>query len=274
MILFPMLISIAVPLVAGIESLFVKKEDAGAISVLAGIFIGAFVWNANGYWAMSPAVSIAFLVLAAAMIVRLIVVGTEILKKGLIAAFVSAVVLFISWQGILSLFVNVEVVSEVETLNPGGTAGTALVVYHPGRSGFPKSVNRAFAEGLVSNGWRVDITTASSQAPTNLSDYDLLVLGSPTYDWEPSRRIQRYLEALGDLGGQPTVVIISAAGTTTQSLPMMENLVREANGSLVASYAVWTITPNKFQYGTNDAMEAMRQEAQKIPPPGDQEPEM
>jgi hypothetical protein len=269
MIMFPMLILIVVPLVAGIESLFVKKENVRGISALAGICIGAFVWNAYIYGVIFPVVSIVLLILAVIPTTRLFRTGAEALKKGVIVAVVSTVVLFVAWQGILISLVNVETVSDVETLNPGGTAGTALVVYHPGKSGFPERVNRAFADGLVANGWRVDITTASSQAPTDLSGYDLLVLGSPTYDWKPSKRIQRYLEGLGDLGGQPTVVIISAAGTTILSLPTMENLVREANGELVASYAVWTIAPNQFVYGTSDPMEAMKQKAQAIPLPGE-----
>ena len=87
------------------------------------------------------------------------------------------------------LWLNKEVVSQVEVRNPDGDAGTALVVYHPGKSDFQEKVTYAFAESLVSNGWRVEIATASSQAPTDLSGYDLLVLGGPTYWFTPSRPI-------------------------------------------------------------------------------------
>jgi flavorubredoxin len=128
-------------------------------------------------------------------------------------------------------------------------------------------LNRAFSEGLVTKGWRVEMTTASTQAPTDLSGYDLLVLGAPTYDWKPAKRIQRYLEQLGDLGGQRTVAILSAAGTTSLSLPMMENLVREANGDLVASYALWTLVPNRIEHGIDDPEEIMLRAARAIPLP-------
>jgi hypothetical protein len=128
-------------------------------------------------------------------------------------------------------------------------------------------ITQAFSEGLVSNGWRVEVTTASKETPTDLSGYDLLVLSAPTYDWKPAKRIQRYLEQLGDLGGQPTVVILSAAGMTSVSLPMMEDLVREANGDLVASYALWTLVPNRMAYGIDDPEEIMRREAKAIPLP-------
>jgi hypothetical protein len=269
MITFPMLILIVVPLVAGIESLFAKKENARAIAILAGLCVGAFLWNVYSDWRVSPVSSIILTVLAIAPLIRLFRAGTEVLKEGLIAAVVTFVVLFVAWQGLLGFVVNAEVVSDGEILNPNGSAGTTLLVYHPGRSGYQKMLIESFSEGLVSNGWRVEVTTASKEAPIDLSDYDLLVLSAPTYDWEPARPIQRYLERLGDLGGQPTVVIISAAGTTTLSLPKMEDLVREANGDLIASYALWTLVPNRLEYDIDDPEEIMRREAKAIPMPGE-----
>ncbi len=82
--------------------------------------------------------------------------------------------------------VSQEVPSEVETLNPAGERGTALVVYHPGRRGFCHAVIHAFAQGLVSSGWRVDITTASSQTLTDVGRYDFLASGAlPTCGHQP-----------------------------------------------------------------------------------------
>lgn len=139
---------------------------------------------------------------------------------------------------------NKDVVSEVKTLNPGGDVGTAFVVYHPGKSDFQRRVISGFAEGLVSNGWRVEITTASDQAPTDLSGCDLLVLGGPTYVFTPNRPIRRYLDRLGDLGGQRTVIIITAMGAGNRSTSIMESLVREANGDLVKSLLLYKMRPN------------------------------
>ncbi len=269
MITFPMLILVVVPLVAGIESLFAKKENGRAISILAGLCIGAFFWNVYSDWKVSPVSSTVLAVLAIALIIRLFRAGTKVLKEGLIAAVVTFVLLFVAWQGLLSFMVNAEVISDVEVSNPDGSAGTALVVYHPGKSAYQEMLMRAFSQGLVSNGWRVEITTASKKAPTDLSGYDLLVLSAPTYDWVPAKPIQRYLERLGDLEGQPTAVIISAAGTTTLALPMMEDLIREANGDLVASCALWTLVPNRIAHGIDNAEEIMRREAKAIPLPGE-----
>jgi hypothetical protein len=264
-----MLLFIVVPLVAGIESLFAKREDARAISILAGLCVGAFLWNVYSDWRVSPISSAVLAVLAIGPIIRLVRAGEEVLKEGLIVAFATFILLLASWQGLLSFAVNAEAISDIEVVNPNGDVGTVLMVYHPGKSGYQKMLTQAFSEGLVSNGWRVEVTTASREALTDLSGYDLLVLGAPTYDWVPAKPIQRYVERIGDLGGQSTAVIISAAGTTTLSLPMMEDLVRDANGDLVASYALWTLVPNRVTFGIDDPKEIMRQAAEAIPLPGE-----
>ena len=60
----------------------------------------------------------------------------------------------------------------------------ALVVYQQGLSSGPKDAAYAFAAGLESGGWRVEVTSASLEAPSDLSDYKLLVL--PTESMGPA----------------------------------------------------------------------------------------
>ena len=163
--------------------------------------------------------------------------GAMVAVLGLIAGIVAWVLWY--WQR-----ASREVVSSVEVLNAEGDSGTALVVYHPGRRGFLHSVIQAFAGGLVSGGWRVEITTASCQAPTDLSGYDLLVLGGPTYFWTPARPITRYVRRLGDLEGKPTVTIVTGFGSTGRSKSILEKLVQEANGELVNSLTFFKLRPN------------------------------
>lgn len=237
------------------------------VSIIAGLLIGLFVWLAIVVLPPFPVASVVLAVLAVAGALMLYRMDTEVLTKGLTVAAVTLVVLLLAWQVLLISWLNAQVVSDVEVLNPSGDKGTALVVYHPGKSEFQERANKAFAEGLVSNGWRVEITTASSQAPTDLSSYDLLVFGAPTYDWFPARRIQHYLRGLGDLGGHRTVIVISGLGYTNLSVSTMEKLVQEANGDLVKSLPLWTAAPNEEMYGRNDVGEIMRQAAKEIPLP-------
>ena len=267
MITFPMLILLVVPLAAGIESLFIKKENGRAISVLSGISIGGLLWNAYSYWTVSPITSIVLLALPVLLFIRLARINRKVFLEGAVSAVVVLSAVMGAWYGLLGFMVNQEIASEVEVLNPEGKTGTALLVYHPGKSGYQEMIIGAYSEGLMANGWRVDITTASREAPRDLSHYDLLVLSAPTYDWEPAKPIQRYLEGLGDLGGQATVVIISAAGRTTESLSFLEDMVMKANGDLVGSYALKIIVPNRVEYGIDDAEEIMYQGALEVPLP-------
>ena len=168
---------------------------------------------------------------------------------------------------------NRDVVSGVKMLNDGGDVGTALVVYHPGKSAFHGRVFSGFVDGLVANGWRVEVTTPSVQAPTDVSGYDLLVLGGPRYGFAPNRPIRRYLRRLGDLGGQSVATIITAMGAGERSSAIMDRLVRDANGDLVCSLFLYWMRPNENDRHVDGAqnrvlaVEMATEAAKEIPPP-------
>lgn len=165
-----------------------------------------------------------------------------------------------------------EIPSPVAVLGRGGGA-RALVVYHPGLSDFQEQVARAFGEGLVARGWQVELTTASARAPVAIADYDLLVVGGPTYFWAPARSIQRYVVRLSDLHGKPTAILITGAGAVARSRAIMERLVREAHGEIVVSLALTTMRPNdeaaeRAGESNRSAAERMaRTAAQRVPLP-------
>ncbi len=162
------------------------------------------------------------------------------------------------------LWLNKAVVTGSEFVNPEGGAGTALVVYHPGRFGFGQRVRTAFVAGLVSNDWRVEVTTASAQSPADLSAYDLLVVSGPTYWFTPNRPILSYLRRLGDAGGKPVVTILTAIGAGERSNAILQKAVKDANGKLVTSLLLYTVRPNEDLYGINDAEEIANSTAKAL----------
>ena len=160
-----------------------------------------------------------------------------------------------------------EVISTLKTLSPPAEKGRALIVWHPGQSDFPAHVMNAFADGLVSNGWRVDITTASSQAPTNLAGYDLLVLGTPVYWGAPARPLSNYLQRLGDLRGRRTVLILTASGNSDDAMKTAKEKVAQAHGQIVVALTLYRWRPNREDAtGDNEtiAIEIARQAAKEI----------
>ncbi len=114
-------------------------------------------------------------------------------KKIVFVVIIAFVIVVASVLGFVLFKINTDYVSGIDVLNVDGSE-TALIIYHPGLSSFMKDVTYAFADGLVENGWKVEITTASSQAPTDLSEYSLLAVGSPIYAGNPSPTIKRHLE--------------------------------------------------------------------------------
>ncbi len=183
-------------------------------------------------------------------------------KKRIVALVLLSVIIVLGVVSAYALYrIEVDVVSGVTVLNPGGSTGTALLVYHPGLSDFQYKVTLAFAEGLVSNGWRVEMTTASSSAPTNLSRYSLLVVGSPTYAGNPAPPIERYIGRLGNLNHKPTVIIGTAAGTNPSTIAMKDR-VQAANGTIVKTLSLYTQAPNN-----GDPTAIAKQAGEEISPP-------
>jgi hypothetical protein len=170
----------------------------------------------------------------------------------------------VGWNVVLMPWANQEVVSQVTRHNTGGTSGTAFVVYHPGRSDLQTRTVNGFVAGLVQAGWAVDVTTASTQTPVDLSAYDLLVLGAQAYTWSPARPVQDYLARVGDLNGLPVVALMSGLGETGPANTVMRDLITASNGTLLDIYNVWQLRPIDDLYGTDDPFEAMRQTALNV----------
>jgi hypothetical protein len=149
----------------------------------------------------------------------------------LIVAFV-ALAVFGAFAGLLmSGIINREFVSEIDVINADGNK-TALVVYQPGFSSFPRDVSYAFADGLASSGWRVEITTASPQAPSDFSKYSLLALAYPVYGGAPGTAVVNYVNRVSNLNGINTVILACGGGDSGEtSNPPLKQEVLAANGT-------------------------------------------
>jgi len=165
-------------------------------------------------------------------------------KQILLIAILTFVIVVIGVLGFIFFKINSDYVSGIEVLNADG-AQNALIIYHPGLSSFMKDIVYAFADGLVENGWRVEITTASSQAPTDLSGYSLLALGSPVYADGPSPTIKRHVERIGDLTGIDTVLLVTSGGSDGGAEATMQQTVEEHNGAVELVLSLFNSVPNE-----------------------------
>ena len=153
------------------------------------------------------------------------------MKKIVLIAILAFVIIVGSVIGFVLFKINSDYVSGIDVLNAEGSK-TTLIIYHPGFSSFMKDVTYAFADGLVENDWRVEITTASSQAPTDLSDYSLLVLGSGVYADAPSPTIKQHVERIGNLQEIDTVLLVTSGFSVGNVEASMQQIVEEHNGTV------------------------------------------
>lgn len=115
------------------------------------------------------------------------------------------------------------------TLNPtGNTTGKALVVYDPGLSGAPKTVATTMAEDLKSMGYTVTLAGINSKDAKNISNYDVLIIGSPTYAGNPSSTVKSYINTLNVNNNTRVGVFSYGGGADDQdSNKVMQQLLQD-----------------------------------------------
>jgi hypothetical protein len=165
-------------------------------------------------------------------------------KKVLLIILLTFIIVSASLLAYASFVMNNDVISELVIKNPQGSK-TALLLYHPGLSSFSHDVSYAFADGLIQDNWRAEITTPSIEAPTDLSKYDLLVVVSNTYGFSPDTPTIRHLERVGDLNEIQVVLLTLGAGSALESQQTLENMVQAQNGTIIKSILVYSMAPNE-----------------------------
>jgi hypothetical protein len=168
-------------------------------------------------------------------------------KKIMLTALLFLLVVFVIIFGYLEYSVYHETPTETQVLNANG-AKTVLVIYHPGLTDYARNITYTYAQALAANGWRVEVATASPQAPTDISKYSLLTLVWAIYDFNPAPTITGQINRLGDLNGTNTVIIAIAGGLDPLNAPLaMNRIVQDANGTVVQSLTSYRSQHNQAE---------------------------
>jgi flavorubredoxin len=126
-----------------------------------------------------------------------------------------------------------EIVRDVEIRNPTGSKGTVFVLFRPGVTGFNEDIVNAFIRGLIQSDWRVEVTTSSRQTPTNVTAYNLIVLGAPTNGGKPHQSMLDYIARV-NFGGKSVVLILTSGGDGVASMGYFRNATINANGTVLS----------------------------------------
>ncbi|MFH2109770.1 MAG: hypothetical protein ABIJ47_00765 [Candidatus Bathyarchaeota archaeon] len=173
------------------------------------------------------------------------------------------VVILITATGTIIWRTSQETTTPLRTLNPQSSGPKTLVVYSPGLSDFHQKTAEAFANALTTD-WSVDIVTASSQAPTDLTGYTLLVIGGPVYGGQPSKPVQTYMARLGDLKGLRVYTLLTSAGENPQAETTMSSWVTTHGGVEAGTLVLHTQTPNTPIDGATEPTQIAAKAAQSL----------
>jgi len=166
--------------------------------------------------------------------------------------------------GVIGWKINLETVTQLKTINPTSSGPRVIVVYSPGISDFHQRMVDSFTSGLVASNWSVDIVTASSQAPIDLTIYSLLVIGGPLYGWKPSKPIQDYMARLTDLRGLRVYTLFTTAGNPRDADQIMTTWIITHGGVEAGKLTLFTMAPNTPVDGTSDPSLIAAKAAQSI----------
>jgi NAD(P)H-dependent FMN reductase len=165
---------------------------------------------------------------------------------------------YIFWDLWITGAVNAETTSELIALGGHGTAGRALIVHHPSKRGFVRRLVGAYADGMISNDWHVDLTTASWASTGDVSSYDLIVLAAPVYNWRAAKPLLTHVGRMTGMNGKSTVIVLAGGGMTDRALADLRDRVVSKGATTIDALEIWTERPNTPRYGTSDPDEIMR----------------
>jgi len=86
--------------------------------------------------------------------------------------------------------------TDTHPLPNGSPIGEAIIVYDPGLSGGAKDVATKIGYNLQDSGYNVVLAGVKSTTASDLSSYDVIVIGGPIYAGKPASTIQSYLSSL------------------------------------------------------------------------------
>jgi hypothetical protein len=145
--------------------------------------------------------------------------------------------------GVVSVWVERESDYTLGRLGGAGEA-RALVLYHPSRDAhFSDELSLAVARGFLKAGLAVDRATTTSATPDRPTGYAVVAVIGNTYYWTPDLPTQRYLRR-ARFDGLPVLGIMGGAGATGRSERMLDEALRRAGGSIVATRSYWLLRPN------------------------------
>ncbi|ACQ52809.1 flavodoxin [Clostridium botulinum] len=148
--------------------------------------------------------------------------GFKIMKR----IFLSFIMLLISVMLLFSWFVkgnskdygeNSKVLKSDKVSNK-----KALVVYQPSKSKLTKKIAKQIAQGIKDEGYEVTINYPGKHMTEDISQYSIIVFGSPVYVGETSSTLVDYMKSIKDFSNKKILLFVTGAQLENNELDKME----------------------------------------------------
>ncbi len=131
--------------------------------------------------------------------------------------------------------------TEKETLPAAGNSGKALVVYQPSKgTTITKNVAIQIAKGINSKGYEVTLSYPGKHLSTDISQYSVIVFGSPVYASRTSTVLKDYIKSIPDFTGKKVVLFTTGSMDDSKQLDEIASLLKNS------------VNPTKAQFKSND----------------------
>lgn len=118
-----------------------------------------------------------------------------------------------------------------------------LIIYDPDPFyNLDEQLCRAFAEELRDK--QVIVATVAAAEQMEELQFDLYVLCTNTYNWQPDWALSRFVKKSLELKNKPVIAITLGSGSTGTSQKTFEKLILKKEANLVDSRSFWLLKPN------------------------------
>jgi len=147
--------------------------------------------------------------------------------------------------------------SKKDTLKPevSKVVERALIIYHPGATGYTEEAAYAIGKALQAKGWEVHLDRANSKAISDLSDFNLLCVGSPTYMASARPPIVNYINRCTNLEKRACLVLTTGGADPNESNRKLQSLLKSRGGKVISSLALLTKQKDQLDELTEEFVE-------------------
>lgn len=106
----------------------------------------------------------------------------------------------------------------------------ALIIYQPSKSDISSRIAHQIAKGINDGGYEVTLNYPGDHLSADISQYSLVVFGSPVYAEEPSKALTDYMSKIKDFSSQKIVLYSTGSFTGSFKNDGLDTMEKSLNG--------------------------------------------